>query len=54
MIIDHLTERGTMDLASLYESSFTDMNPLGVEGVLGRNRTTAITHIRKDIYRRAA
>jgi type I restriction enzyme R subunit len=33
LIINHLTERGTMDLTRLYESPFTDIDDQGVSGV---------------------
>ena len=29
MIVDHLTDRGVMEPRLLYESPFTDINPLG-------------------------
>jgi type I restriction enzyme R subunit len=35
LIIDHLTERGVMKPSALYESPFTDLNPLGISGVFG-------------------
>jgi len=54
MIIDHLTERGVMEPGLLYESPFTDMNPLGVEGVFGKARAAKVVHILNDIRRRAA
>ena len=54
MVIDHLTERGTMELEQLYESPFTGMNPLGVEGILGKDRAATVIHILTDIRSRAA
>jgi type I restriction enzyme R subunit len=33
LIVDHLTEHGTMDAASLYESPFTDLTPRGPEAL---------------------
>ena len=33
LIVNHLTENGTMDPAMLYESPFTDVTPLGPDGI---------------------
>src|SRR6516225_160059 len=33
MIVEHLTARGVMDPRLLYESPFTDLDPLGVAGI---------------------
>jgi len=54
MMIDHLTDRGTMEPALLYESPFTDLNPLGVQGIFGTDRAAAVVDILGDISRRAA
>jgi type I restriction enzyme R subunit len=54
MIIDHLTERGTIEAASLYESPFTDVNPLGLGGVFGSEATAKIVSIVREISERAA
>src|SRR5690606_2618319 len=37
MIIDHLTERGQMDPRLLYESPFTDLDPMGLAGMFGED-----------------
>lgn len=34
MIVDYLTEHGVMEAKALYESPFTDLSPLGPEGLL--------------------
>jgi type I restriction enzyme R subunit len=54
MIIEHLTERGTMDAGLLYESPFTDKSPLGVDGVFGRDGAAKVISIVQDINHRAA
>ncbi|HEY8063726.1 MAG TPA: DEAD/DEAH box helicase family protein [Methylosinus sp.] len=54
MIIDHLTERGSMDPRLLYESPFTDIDPMGVEGIFGQRETVEVVAILADIQRRAA
>lgn len=33
MIIDHLTQKGTMDAGMLYDQPFTNLHYAGVEGV---------------------
>ncbi|MET3646292.1 DEAD/DEAH box helicase family protein [Phyllobacterium ifriqiyense] len=53
MIIDHLTERGSMDPRMLYESPFTDVDPMGIEGVFGQQQAVAVVSILEDIQRRA-
>lgn len=54
MIIDHLTERGAMDPRLLYESPFTDLDPMGVEVVFGRSGATEVIGVLKEVSRRAA
>ncbi|HYE47806.1 MAG TPA: DEAD/DEAH box helicase family protein [Caulobacter sp.] len=53
MIIDHLTERGQMAPRLLYESPFTDFDPMGVAGVFGRDATVVVS-ILDEVRRRAA
>ncbi len=48
-IIDHLTQRGFMDAALLYESPFTDFNPLGVEGVFNESKVNRLVSILEEI-----
>jgi type I restriction enzyme R subunit len=53
MVIDHLTARGQMDPRLLYESPFTDLDPMGVTGLFGEDAATIID-ILADVKRRAA
>ena len=54
MIIDHLTDRGVMEPRLLYESPFTDINPLGVEGLFGQQDAAEVISIVEGVNRRAA
>lgn len=54
MIIDHLTQRGAMDPKLLYESPFTDLAPLGAEGVFNQAEVVQLVDILNDVSRRAA
>ena len=53
LVIDHLTEHGAMDPALLYESPFTDYNPLGVEGVFELNQVGMLVGILEEVRGRA-
>jgi type I restriction enzyme R subunit len=53
MIVDHLTERGVMDARLLYESPFTDLDPLGVAGVFGEGDVVELIRILRDVEGRA-
>jgi type I restriction enzyme, R subunit len=54
MIIDHLTARGVMDPRLLYESPFTDVDPLGVAGVFQDGEVVQLIQILRDVHERAA
>lgn len=54
LIIDHLTARGEMDPALLYESPFTDFDPLGVSGIFPAKDAEAVVGILQEVRRRAA
>jgi type I restriction enzyme R subunit len=54
LIIDHLTARGEMDPRLLYESPFTDFDPLGVAGVFPGDEAGEVIEILEDVKRRAA
>ncbi len=43
-----------MEPGLLYESPFTDFNPLGVEGVFDAAKTAKVIRILEDVRRRAA
>jgi type I restriction enzyme R subunit len=53
MVIDHLTDCGQMEPRLLYESPFTDMDPMGITGVFGDDAGKVID-ILADVKRRAA
>jgi type I restriction enzyme, R subunit len=48
MMIEHLTARGVMDPRLLYESPFTDIDPLGVAGVFGEGEVGQLIQILRD------
>jgi type I restriction enzyme R subunit len=54
MLIEHLTARGVMDPGALYESPFTDVNPLGVSGVFSEADAMKIADILTAVRRNAA
>lgn len=54
MVIDYLTERGIMEPRRLYESPFTDLNALGVDGVFNHADVAELVKVLDDIRRRAA
>ena len=54
LMIDHLTERGAMDPRLLYESPFTDLDPLGVAGVFKEGEVVELIQILRDVQERAA
>lgn len=54
MVINYLTEHGAMDAGVLYESPFTDVSPLGVEGVFETDEVAALIDILQTIRVNAA
>ena len=54
MVVDHLTERGAMDPRLLYESPFTDIDPLGVAGLFKEPEVNEVVAILDEVSRRAA
>jgi type I restriction enzyme R subunit len=45
LIIDHLTEHGTIEPSRLYESPFTDFSPRGVEGLFDASQVRQLLAI---------
>lgn len=54
MVVDHLTDHGVMDAGRLYESPYTDINPLGVDGVFTTEETDELLAVLDEVRRRAA
>ncbi len=54
LIVDHLTERGTMSPSRLYESPFTDLNEQGVSGIFPQADVQTIIQVLGDVKQRAA
>ncbi|MEK7994385.1 MAG: DEAD/DEAH box helicase family protein [Planctomycetota bacterium] len=53
LIVDHLTENGTMDAARLYESPFTDLHTQGVTGLFPEAKVERLVDILKTVHDRA-
>ena len=53
LIIEHLTDRGVMEPGRLYESPFTDLDVLGVEGVFESADVVELISILEDVRKRA-
>ncbi len=53
-IIDHLTEKGRMDPALLYEPPYTDESPSGIAGVFELKQSQAIIRAINDLAPRVA
>jgi type I restriction enzyme R subunit len=54
LIIDHLTEHGTIEPERLYESPFTDFNPRGVEGLFSPPQVKELLAIVSAVHSNAA
>lgn len=54
LMVDYLTEHGVMDPALLYESPFTDISPLGPEGVFASDTIDALVATLAKIQQNAA
>lgn len=49
LIVNHLTENGTMDPAMLYESPFIDITPLDPDGIFTSTQIDDLIAILKDV-----
>jgi type I restriction enzyme, R subunit len=54
LVVDHLTENGTLEAERLYESPYTDLNALGVEGIFESAEVAELMAVLDEIRRRAA
>ena len=53
LIIDHLTEHGSMEARLLYDSPYTDFSPRGVDGVFESKDVDELVLILDEVRRRA-
>lgn len=53
LMVDHLTEHGSMDARLLYQSPYTDFNPRGVDGMFASREVDEIFSILDEIRHRA-
>jgi len=53
LIIEHLTEHGSMDPAMLYESPYTDYHPQGVDGMFGSSYAGELVAVLEEVRRHA-
>jgi type I restriction enzyme, R subunit len=54
LIVEHLTEKGAMDVGLLYASPYTDFSPRGVDGLFSGGDVTEIISILEEVRKRAA
>lgn len=54
MIVEHLTENGIMNAERLYESPYTDLHPLGVDGLFQEADVAEMLAVLEDVKLRAA
>ena len=53
LVVQHLTENGVMEPDRLYESPFTDINPLGPEGIFPSAKVDQMVKVLIDIRLKA-
>jgi len=54
LVVDYLTENGVMEVARLYESPFTDINPQGPEGIFNSAKVEQLVEVLEEIRLRTA
>ncbi|MDX1996746.1 MAG: type I restriction-modification enzyme R subunit C-terminal domain-containing protein, partial [Thermoanaerobaculia bacterium] len=54
LVVEHLTERGVMDAALLYESPFTDLTAQGPTGLFSPAEVKELVGVIEDVRGRAA
>jgi type I restriction enzyme R subunit len=54
LIVNHLTEHGSMEPSRLYESPFTDLTPHGPDGLFTPNEVEELMRVLEIVRRRAA
>jgi len=53
LIVNHLTEHGTMEPGQLYESPFTDLTPRGPEGLFSETAVEELVTVLESVRRSA-
>lgn len=53
LIVDHLTQHGSMDTRLLYNSPYTDFSPRGVDGVFASKEVDELVSILDNVRKRA-
>jgi type I restriction enzyme, R subunit len=53
LIVDHLIKNGVMNPELLYESPFTDLNPLGPEGIFNSTQVDELISLLSELRSRA-
>ena len=53
LIIDHLTDHGSMAARLLYDSPYTDFSPRGVDGVFESKEVDELVSVLDDVRKRA-
>ncbi len=51
--MDYLTEHGVMAAYLLYESSFTDITPQGLDGLFTSSQVDELVSLLEEVYARA-